>query len=406
MGLERPASLNRMHRVAWAALTISLPIASFALVVALFEAGMRLTGHEAIYEIYSKPSLFWRHDELLGWSHEPGARGEFVGPRPWPIEFRGKVSINSIGLRGPEIPPRDPSELRVLFSGDSIVASFEVDYEVTFVSRLETMLRDRLKVPVRTINAGVRGYGTDQDYLYFRERGWRLEPDLVVFFHSGNDPSDNTTLHEMRRPFGKPAFSLRPNGELALVGSPVPHYPSCSEVLLSHEYEAERADTILGRALCVAQMKLFDHSALFSYLTLAIPWDSTFLSRLYYVGNPHAGQLARVGVGLGRQLTTAIVLAFADEVQRRGAIFLLIGYPTQLAQLDLSAVAEAGIQVVELSELDRQSLDLRWHHDGHFNPEGHRRMADSLAGEIESRLEARAAAIAAPGPGSSVLASP
>src|SRR6266404_1289324 len=125
-----------MPKVARTALTLLLPLVSIATVAAIFEIGLRFTGHVAIYEMYSKPSLFWRYDELLGWSHEPGAHGDFVGPRPWPVEFRGKVAINSLGLRGPEIPPRDPSELRVLFSGDSIVASFEVDYEGTFVARL------------------------------------------------------------------------------------------------------------------------------------------------------------------------------------------------------------------------------------------------------------------------------
>jgi hypothetical protein len=126
---------------------------------------------------------------------------------------------------------------------------------------------------VRAINAGVRGYGTDQDYLYFRERGLRLEPDLVVFFHSSNDPSDNTTLHEMRRPFGKPAFSLRTDGALELVGSPVPHYPSCSRSLASAS-EAQRVERV-GRVAVRRADVLFDHSALFSYLTLALPWDYT-----------------------------------------------------------------------------------------------------------------------------------
>jgi hypothetical protein len=75
---------------------------SVALTLLLFEVGFRIAGYEAIYEIYSKPWIFWKHDELLSWSHEPGASGYYVGPRPWPIEFRAFVSINSIGLRGPD----------------------------------------------------------------------------------------------------------------------------------------------------------------------------------------------------------------------------------------------------------------------------------------------------------------
>jgi lysophospholipase L1-like esterase len=392
--IDPPHSPSRLARVAFALLA---PLVAIALVAALFEVGLRLTGHVAIYEMYSKPSLFWRYDELLGWSHEPGASGEFVGPRPWPIEFRGKVSINSLGLRGPEIPPRessDPRELRVLFSGDSIVAALEVDHEQTFVALLEPMLRERLGVPVRTINAGVRGYGTDQDYLYFRDRGWRLEPDLVVFFHSGNDPGDNTTLHEMRRPFGKPAFSLRDGGKLELVGAPVPHYPSCSEVSLTQDYEAMRVDRATGRMLCAAQMLLFDHSALFSYLTLSIPWNYQLLRNLYYVGNPHNDLLLRAvktdAVDFAGRLTTEIILAYAEDVRRRGIGFLVSTH-VGMGNVDSDAIARAGVSVLDLSA-ELGATDLRWHHDGHFNPKGHQLVAELLVDEIASHLRARAAA--------------
>jgi len=384
-----PQKTPRLARVAFALLA---PLLSIAVVAAIFEVGLRLTGHAAIYKMYSKPSQFWRYDELLGWSHEPGAAGEFVGPRPWPVEFRGRVSINSVGLRGPEIPPRQPSELRVLFSGDSIVAALEVDYEQTFVALLEPMLRERLGVPVRTINAGVRGYGTDQDYLYFRERGFRLEPDLVVFFHSSNDPSDNMTLHEMRRPFGKPAFSLSTNGELELVGAPVPDYPSCSEVSLTYAYQARRVDGPAGRMLCAAQMVLFDHSALFSYLTLAVPWDYSLLKHLYYLGNPHEERLTstrKEDVDFTGRLTTAIIVAFADDVRRRGIDFLLAAH-TGTGGLDTEALERAQIPVADISDFANRT-DLRWHHDGHFNPLGHQQAANSLAPVIESRLRARAA---------------
>ena len=72
-----------------------LAFVSIASVLAFFEIRLRLAGYRAIYEMYSKPSLFWRHDPLLGWSQEPGASGRYVGPRPWPIEFGATVSISS-----------------------------------------------------------------------------------------------------------------------------------------------------------------------------------------------------------------------------------------------------------------------------------------------------------------------
>lgn len=381
-------------RITRALAAAALAVTSIAGVLVIFEIGLRLTGHVAIYEMYSKPSLFWRHDELLGWSHEPGSRGVFVGPRPWPIEFRAHVEINSLGLRGPEIGPPAPGERRVLLLGDSVVAGFEVEYGQTFGAQLEPMLSDRLGAPVRTINAGVRGYGTDQSYLYFRERGWRLSPDLVVFHHAGNDPADNTTLHEMRRPFGKAAFALLPDGELRLVGAPVAQYPSCSEVLLSPDFSIRRVDGRLGSALCGVQIALFDHSALFTYLALGLRENAALLARLYQFGNPHRDQQlhasrAERGENFAGKLTTALVLALAGESQQRGARFLVWGRAGQLAQLDLAAIARAGIPVVDIAPIEQDFRALTWHHDSHFNPEGHRRVAELLAPEIAAQLAAR-----------------
>lgn len=378
------------------ATVILLPTLSIGVVVALFEVGLRIAGHQAIYEIYSKPSIFWKHDERLGWSHQESTSGEYVGPRPWPIEFRGSVSINSLGLRGPEVPPARPDELRVFVAGDSMVASFEVDYEQAFGSILERELRRRLGREVHVINGGVRGYGSDQSYLLFREHADVLAPDLVVLFHSGNDPADNTTLHEMRRPFGKPAFVLADDGSLELVGSPTPVYPKCSEVRLSEDSLVVRVDTTFARMMCRTQMALLDHSALFSLLTITIPWDGTLLTKLYRLGNPRAAPLASAassGHGFAERLTTTIVLELAREVQMRGAEFLVIGFPAHLEQLDAARLAEQSIQMVGLDEIaNAPQEEVRWRHDSHLNPVGHQRLADKLLLHVEPRLRARLAA--------------
>ena len=120
----------------------------FAVCLGLSEIAVRLIGYEPIYRVYSKPSIFWRHDPLLGWSHEPGSEGTYVGPKPWPIEFSTSVEINSDGLRGPEVAPRTPDGLRILFLGDSTLAAFEVVYEETFAARIEKELARSLGVPV------------------------------------------------------------------------------------------------------------------------------------------------------------------------------------------------------------------------------------------------------------------
>src|SRR5262245_17000272 len=116
---------------------LALAVASVVLTCALAEVVLRALGYGALHDVYSRPELFWRHDDLLGWSLEPNARGRYTGPRPYPIEFDSTIETNSQGLRGPEVGPREPGELRILLLGDSFAAGFEVEQRETFAALLE-----------------------------------------------------------------------------------------------------------------------------------------------------------------------------------------------------------------------------------------------------------------------------
>src|SRR5262249_37072253 len=52
--------------------------ASILLTLGAFELGLRWLGYEPIYKVYSHPEIFWRRDELLGWSHEPNSEAVYV----------------------------------------------------------------------------------------------------------------------------------------------------------------------------------------------------------------------------------------------------------------------------------------------------------------------------------------
>ena len=189
------------------------------------EGILRLAGYEAIYETYSKPTLFWMHDALLGWSHEPDARSGPAQPAALATGYPRTRRDELAGIAQTRDPPRQtPARRACCVMGDSMVAAFEVDYPETFTARLEELLRERVPTPVRVINGGVRGYGTDQSYLFFRDKGARLGPKLVVFFHSRDDrlqqrdaPRDAPALRQA----GVRAPRRRPPGAARLAGPPL-----------------------------------------------------------------------------------------------------------------------------------------------------------------------------------------
>jgi hypothetical protein len=383
--VEDPRLIRRLFQI------VALVTASLTLTLLVFEGGLRLLGYRPIYEVYSRPSQFWQYDPLLGWSHQPGAEGMFIGPRPWPIEFETRVKINSIGLRGPEIPARDAADPRLLFLGDSMVAAFEVAYDETFVSLVARDLEARRGASVQAINAGVRGYGTDQSLLYFRERGRHLQPDVVVFVHASNDSRNNRTVHRMRRPFGKPAFVLGADGSLELAGAPVPSYPICSQYGIGADGGIARSDSTTTRFMCRAQMQAFDRSALFTFVTLRVPWDPAMLARLYRLG-----QGTEVGGEPGRkkpgwELTTALVRQLAREVRSSGAGFVLASEEVDQRSLDMPALAEDDIEFVDLIEVVKIAPgEVQFVNDSHFNVKGHRLAADLLVPAVERELARRA----------------
>jgi hypothetical protein len=303
-----------------------------------------------------------------------------VGPRPWPIEYEAPVRINSLGLRGPEVEEREPGELRILFLGDSVVAGFEVPYEQTLTAVLEDQLGRRLERPVRVINAAVRGYGTDQSYLYFRERGHRLGPDLVIMVHAYNDAWNNMTMHRMRRLFGKPAFALADDGSLELKGYPTPEYPLCSSWVLDPKFRRIRTDDARMRVLCALQMNVSDHSALFSFLTLRFRRNPELLRRIYSLASPPKTKRPDRS-GAAYRLTSRLLRGLAEDVRSSGARFLLVVPERQMELLDLEAIRAEDGHVAAIAEKLAEGVEVRdtqWENDGHWNRKGHRLAAEFL----------------------------
>ena len=274
----------------------------------------------------------------------------------------------------------------------------------TFVARSGERLTRSLGYPVQALNGGVRGYGTDQTYLWHREYGKALKPDWVVFVHSANDPRNNMTLHRMRRPFGKAAFSLDERGELGLVGAPVQPYPMCSHWALDVAFEPKRHDGWLARGYCRAETRLTDQSALFTWVTFRVRENAWLLHKIWYWAVPDGvDRVARwIGPGVAHaatsspetledasyRLTSSLLQALARAVRSTGARLLVVARETELARMDAEAIRAEGARTVSLAITAQRSRGrpVTFENDGHFNDLGHRIASALLADAIRVEL--------------------
>ena len=154
---------------------------------------------------------FWRvPDPITGWSHEPNASGRSFNPF---YEFDALVTFNSRGIRGPESLgyAKAAGVFRVLLLGDSFMEAVQVNDDETFGEQLAGLLQAELGKPVEVVNAGVSGFGTDQELLWLREEGVKYAPDLVLLaVYPHNDFMNNAEELESanRGEISKPFFAL------------------------------------------------------------------------------------------------------------------------------------------------------------------------------------------------------
>jgi hypothetical protein len=128
-------------------------------------------------------------------------------------DFDVRISLNSLGLRGPELPyEAAPGRKRLAIMGDSFAHGYYTQEPETLRGRLAKALGS---CGVDVLNAGSPGYSTDQEWLYFSSEIRKYRPAEVVLLFYYNDLLANI------EPVGtgnraKPMF-IEKNGELVLV---------------------------------------------------------------------------------------------------------------------------------------------------------------------------------------------
>ena len=135
--------------------------------------------------------------------HSPRSPGEcarWTGNQGFPAEFDVIHCLNSDGFHDVQHDESAPRGRRVVVLGDSYVDASQVRLERVFFRRLEAEWNSiHPRRPIELIAMGRSNTG-QAEQLPILSAGLRYNPELVLAFFHGNDPSDNFIyLHEGHR---------------------------------------------------------------------------------------------------------------------------------------------------------------------------------------------------------------
>lgn len=178
-----------------------------------------LLGAEAVLRVVYHPENLGtviRYDTLLGWSLAPGTT--LISNDPG-RDLHYRMDINSIGLRDDEVVvPKPQGRKRVLILGDSIAFGSGVEAR----QRFSDLLKHELPGDADVVNAGVPGWGNDQELLFYERDLRSLDADVVVLeFTANNDVVNNELRGPLIEEGTKPRFRCN-GGVLTLEPPAVP----------------------------------------------------------------------------------------------------------------------------------------------------------------------------------------
>ena len=316
----------------------------------------------------SAERLLWRHHPGLGWFHVPNCESRFRHR-----DFDISVRTNELGLRdGPVVRRASPGAIRCLVLGDSFAWGYGVEEDERFSERIEA-----LQPALQMINAGVSGYGTDQQLLLYRMLGPRLKPDLVLVLLHGNDFTNNVSRVQYWH--AKPLFGLR-DGCLVQVVDSV-RAPGLKQRL---------GKFILGRTYLYAHL----------YRRLWKPIEAALSGRRHRARDRNGdGPRPRPVTGRGddgedaydQRLTAELLKHLGREVSAHGGRLVVVSVPMDgaehLARFLARELAEAGIPYLPLdAAMHGHSADeIYFPHDRHWTPAGHRIAAQATAAFLRER---------------------
>ena len=299
------------------------------LLLAALSTGLGLIFAECAARILLRPAravegtLISEISPTLGWKTRP--RGAQRVSRE---DFDVTIAINSLGLRGPEIPYQAaPGTRRLAIMGDSFAHGYYALEPQTLRGRLAEALGS---CSVEVLNGGSPGYSTDQEWRFFSEEIRKYGPTEVVLLFYSNDLLFNTEgMGTGNR--AKPVFVER-EGALQFIPPVLP------------------ASSVEGEKTATRSAPTFHHSALWAFSAARLQrrrpdWSRTLAGyglapelsvdppAEYLPFCPRDGaERARVEEMWKR--AGAILAAFRDEVRHSGGSFSVFYVPARFEAND------------------------------------------------------------------------
>jgi len=168
------------RRCTWA-LNPIMSITAILLALLVSETGLRL--HQRSNQTTTTAGAIYQLSKTFRHEYVPNQVFRVAG---FAAHGEGRVEnrINSLGMRGPEIPPKAMGEYRILLLGDSFIEADEIPYEETVGQRLEVLFHNPR---IRVLQYGMSGWSPLLELNWLVKRGLGLDPDAVVVFLSIND---------------------------------------------------------------------------------------------------------------------------------------------------------------------------------------------------------------------------
>jgi lysophospholipase L1-like esterase len=368
--------LSRKTRIAFACVALGV---GFAMSVVLAEVVLRLFFPQPLAGVMFDDNAemgFWNRANLHGKPFQSEPNRPFY-----------RITTDRNGYRGvrPVETAKPQGVRRIVVVGDSFVFGVGVEDSETIPAQLESILNASAPKGVRyeAINAGCPGWGTENILAFWRTRGAKLAPDLLVatFFH--NDLYDNLRQTVYRIENGRAIYDPKPSLSRAKrIVRMIPFYTFLSE----HSHLAN----LLRRTAVRLWMQ--------PEKTAPAPATTTSASA--------TTDTQTVDPLLGRADTVEILMRTLGEETHRAAVPLVFALLPGENDVNQTTPKEFGEVLRRAEQLQGEgalealslmpSVEKAWKirpgeiyqpSDGHYTAEGNRIVAEAIAARVRQIIE-------------------